>query len=226
MTPEVFQAALERGDIETAGEMLADNVVFRSPAVFEPYEGKPATLVLLKAVSRVFQDFRYVRTFLEEDGRGMALMFEAKVGTRHVEGVDLLRLDAHGLVDDFRVMVRPHSALEALMTAMVPMIELVLADQGSRSSAERYSTVTPAARISFKAASVVSGATPAHRSDKHRGGEALGHRVDRGRAHAVVGREAADVDLLDLRARATTRPDSCPSPYVPRRRSTPPRARP
>ena len=87
--------------------------------------------MLLKAVSRVFQDFRYVRTFLEEDGRGMALVFEAKVGTRRVEGVDLLRLDAHGLVDDFRVMVRPHSALEALMTAMVPMIELVLADQGS-----------------------------------------------------------------------------------------------
>ncbi len=130
MTPEVFQAALERGDIETASELLADNVVFRSPAVFEPYVGKPATVVLLTAVTRVFQEFRYVRTFIEEDGRGMALAFEAKVGNRHVEGVDLLRLDAHGLVDDFRVMVRPHSALEALMTAMVPMIELVLADQG------------------------------------------------------------------------------------------------
>ena len=65
-------AALERGDIDTAGEMLADNVVFRSPAVFEPYEGKAATMVLLKAVSRVFQDFRYVRTFIEEHGGGMA----------------------------------------------------------------------------------------------------------------------------------------------------------
>jgi hypothetical protein len=131
MAPEDFQAALERGDIEAASQMLAENVVFRSPAVFEPYQGKPATMVLLKAVSRVFQDFRYVRTFIEEDGRGMALVFEAKVGTRHVEGIDLLRLDAHGLVDDFRVMVRPHSALEALMTAMVPMIELVLADQAA-----------------------------------------------------------------------------------------------
>jgi hypothetical protein len=129
VTPDEFQAALERGDIETASKMLADNVVFRSPAVFEPYEGKPATIVLLTAVSRVFQDFRYVRSFIEEDGRGMALAFEAKVGTRHVEGIDLLRLDAHGLVDDFRVMVRPHTALEALMTAMVPMIELVLQDQ-------------------------------------------------------------------------------------------------
>ncbi len=134
MTPEVFQAALERGDLETASDMLADNVVFRSPAVFEPYQGKPATLVLLKAVARVFQDFRYVRTFIEEDGRGMAMVFEAKVGTRHVEGIDLIRFDAHGLVDDFRVMVRPHSALEALMSAMVPMIELVLSEQGTEVS--------------------------------------------------------------------------------------------
>jgi len=132
VTPEVFQEALERGDIEMAGQLLAEDVVFRSPAVFEPYEGKRATMVLLTAVSRVLQDFRYVRTFLEEDGRGMALVFEAKVGTRRIEGIDLLRLNAHGLVDDFRVMVRPHSALEALMSAMVPMIELVLADQGQQ----------------------------------------------------------------------------------------------
>ena len=100
---------------------------FRLPA----FGGRDATMVFLRAAMETFADFRYVRTFLEEDGRGMALMFEAKVGTRRVEGVDLLRLNAHGLVDDFRVMVRPHSALEALMTAMVPMIELVLADQGS-----------------------------------------------------------------------------------------------
>ncbi len=131
MTPEVFQAALERGDVESAAEMLAENVVFRSPAVFEPYEGKPATMVLLKAVSRVLRDFRYVRTFLEEDGRGMGLVFEAKVGARQVEGIDLIRFDAHGQVDDFRVMVRPHSALQALMEAMMPAIERVLAEQGN-----------------------------------------------------------------------------------------------
>jgi limonene-1,2-epoxide hydrolase len=127
--PEVFLAALERGDIDTASDMLAEKVVFRSPAVFEPYEGKAATIVLLKAVARTLQDFHYTRTVLEEDGRGFAAVFEAKVGMKTVEGIDLLRLDAHGLVADFRVMVRPHSALEALMKAMVPAIERVLTDQ-------------------------------------------------------------------------------------------------
>ena len=81
MTPEVFQAALERGDIETAGEMLDENVVFRSPAVFEPYEGKAATMVLLKAVSSVFQDFRYVRV--------------VRRGARHGAGAGLRGQDRH-----------------------------------------------------------------------------------------------------------------------------------
>jgi hypothetical protein len=131
VTPEVFQAALERGDIDMAGEMLDENVVFRSPAVFEPYKGKAATMVLLKAVSGVFQDFRYVRTFIEEHAMGLALVFEARIGTRTIEGIDILQLNSLGLVDDFRVMVRPHSGLEALMEAMVPAIERVLAEQGN-----------------------------------------------------------------------------------------------
>ena len=131
MTPEAFQAALERGDIDTAAELLDDNVVFRSPAVHEPYEGKAATLVLLKAVASVLQDFRYVRSFVEEHAMGLALVFEARIGTRRVEGVDLLRFNSMGLVDDFRVMVRPHTGLEALMGAMVPAIERVLAEQGN-----------------------------------------------------------------------------------------------
>jgi limonene-1,2-epoxide hydrolase len=131
VTVEEFQAALERGDIDAAGEMLADNVVFRSPVVFAPYEGKAATMVLLKAVSSVLQDFRYVRSFVEEHALGIALVFEARIGARTIEGVDFLRLNSLGQVDDFRVMVRPQTGLEALVTAMVPAIERVLVEQGA-----------------------------------------------------------------------------------------------
>ena len=121
MTPEAFQAALERGDIDTAGEMLADNVVFRSPAVFEPYEGKAATLVLLKAVSSVFQDFRYTD---ELDGDGIhGLLFEARVGDRSLQGIDLLRPGAHGQIAEFTVMIRPASGLIAVAERMGPALQ-------------------------------------------------------------------------------------------------------
>ena len=94
---------------------------------------------------------------------GLALVFEATIGSRTIEGVDFLRLDALGLVNDFRVMVRPHSALEALMEAMVPAIERVLAEQDVAEPSLLDGHARPrASRAS--AASVVSGATPAHSS--------------------------------------------------------------
>ena len=56
---------------------MADDVVFRSPALFKPYAGRAATMVFLRAAMETFEDFRYVRTFTEDDGRGHVLMFTA-----------------------------------------------------------------------------------------------------------------------------------------------------
>jgi hypothetical protein len=47
-------------------------------------------------VSSVFQDFRYVRSFVEEHAMGLALVFEARIGSRTIEGVDFLRLNSLG----------------------------------------------------------------------------------------------------------------------------------
>ncbi len=120
--------AVESGDVEAALALLADGVVFRSPAVHKPYEGKQATEVVLRAVTRVFEDFRYTRTL--SDGDDHVLVFEARVGDRSVEGADFLHVDADGLVDDFRVMVRPLSGLTALVEAMGAVIPTVMREMG------------------------------------------------------------------------------------------------
>jgi hypothetical protein len=44
--------------------------------------------------------------------------FTAHVGGRDVEGIDALRFDAAGQVRELVVMIRPHSALTAVMEAM------------------------------------------------------------------------------------------------------------
>ena len=62
-----FQRAVESDDQEAIRALLADDVVFRSPAVYTPYQGKAATSVILAAVTRVFEDFRYTAT-VEQDG--------------------------------------------------------------------------------------------------------------------------------------------------------------
>src|ERR671912_129772 len=95
--------------------LLAEDVVFRSPAVFKPYQGRTATMVILRSVLRIAEDFRYTRSFTEDDGAGHVLVFEATVDGRGIEGADFLRIGDSGLVEDFRVMMRPLSGLNVVV---------------------------------------------------------------------------------------------------------------
>ncbi len=118
-----FRAAVEARDFDAAVALLADDVVFRSPVVFRPYQGREVVGALLHAVSRVFEDFRYELEIGEEGGRDHALVFRAKVGDREVHGCDFLHTDDDGLIDDFTVMVRPLSGALALAEAMKAQLE-------------------------------------------------------------------------------------------------------
>jgi hypothetical protein len=120
---EQLRKALETRDAEAVEALLADDVVFSSPALFKPYAGRGATMVFLRAAMETFEDFRYVRTYSEDESRGHVLMFAASVGGRQLEGADFIRLDEAGLVNEFRVMIRPMSGLVALAEAMAPRVE-------------------------------------------------------------------------------------------------------
>ena len=112
-----FRAAVEAGDVDAAIALLAPGVVFRSPVVHRPYEGADVVAGLLRAVFEVFEDFRYVDE-LASAGGGHALIFEARVGDRQLQGMDLLYDDADGQIGRFTVMVRPLSGALALAEAM------------------------------------------------------------------------------------------------------------
>ena len=116
MTP--FRAAIEALDIERAVGLLAEDVVFRSPIVFKPYQGREEVATLLQAVARVFEDFRYTREIGAPDAPDHALVFEARVGSRQIEGCDFLHTNGDGLIDELFVMVRPLSGALALAEAM------------------------------------------------------------------------------------------------------------
>ena len=116
-----FRAAVEAEDVAAAGELLAEGVVFRSPVVFKPYEGKALVAEILKAASRVFEDFRYLAQMESEDGA--ALVFEARVGQRQVQGLDFLRFDEEGRISELTVMMRPLSGVNAMAEAMRAQFE-------------------------------------------------------------------------------------------------------
>lgn len=113
-----FRAAVESGDIEAAVALLADDVQFRSPIVFKPYHGRDAVGLILRAVARVFEDFRYEREIGAPDASDHALVFRARVGDREIEGCDFVRTDGNGAIVELCVMVRPLSAAHALAEAM------------------------------------------------------------------------------------------------------------
>jgi hypothetical protein len=121
VSAERFKRAVESWDREALADSLAENVVFRSPVVFKPYEGREATLFVLDGVSRVFEGFEYVDVLDGE--RSAALIFRARVGEREVEGLDHLTFDDDGRISELRVMVRPMSAMHALAEAMRAELE-------------------------------------------------------------------------------------------------------
>jgi hypothetical protein len=112
MIAHPFGAAIEAGDEDAAIATLAQDVEFRSPAVHKPYHGRDQVEPILRLVATVFENFRYTNEW--RDGRTAILFFEANVGDRDLQGVDILEENEAGEIAKFTVMVRPLSGLQAL----------------------------------------------------------------------------------------------------------------
>lgn len=113
-----FRAAVEEHDLDAVDALLADEVIFRSPVAFKPYEGKAITSAILRNVVEVFEDFRYIREVGAPGDPDQVLVFEAKVDGLAVTGADFLRFDDEGKIAELMVMVRPLRAAEALAKEM------------------------------------------------------------------------------------------------------------
>jgi ketosteroid isomerase-like protein len=119
---KAFRDAVEAGDFDGLGDLLAEDVVFRSPVAFKPYEGKPIVAAILRGVGRVFEDFRYVDQVV--DGDSSVLVFQTRVGDVTIHGADFIHV-RDGLIDELTVMVRPLSAAHALADAMGAQFEQI-----------------------------------------------------------------------------------------------------
>ncbi|HEY1973456.1 MAG TPA: nuclear transport factor 2 family protein [Pseudonocardia sp.] len=117
-----FKAAVLAGDLSGAVAQFADDVVFNSPVVYAPYQGKDALSGILGAVFTVFENFRYTAEYTGPDGH--VLEFRAEVGGRTIEGVDILRPGAtpDQPLTELTVLVRPYSAATELRTRMAALL--------------------------------------------------------------------------------------------------------
>lgn len=98
-------------------DLLADDVVFRSPAVFAPQQGKALTTrYLASALVVLGPSLRYTGEW--HDDSSAVLEFEADLEGSYVQGVDMLRWNCDGKLVSFTVMVRPMRGLEKLIELM------------------------------------------------------------------------------------------------------------
>ncbi len=111
-----WHECVETGDMNKLDELTADNVVFRSPFLWKPKPGKAMLKLVLSAASQVFEDFAYHRQMT--DGTSWTLEFSAHIGAIGLKGVDIIRFNAAGQIEEFEVLIRPAKGLQALGEAM------------------------------------------------------------------------------------------------------------
>ena len=109
---------LANRDMSILNELLADDIVFRSPVAFNPYLVKLVVFFILTNVIQIFENFTYHREFYTEDGLNVVLEFSANIGDKKLKGIDMIRFNEEGQMVDFEVMIRPKSGIEALATLM------------------------------------------------------------------------------------------------------------
>jgi hypothetical protein len=129
-------------------ELLDEDVVFYSPVVFTPQRGRDITKLYLRAAggtlggdtsgagddsssdggSSSFGDgggapgaFRYVKEVVQ--GHDAVLEFETTMDGKYVNGIDLITCNDEGRIVEFKVMIRPLQAINAVQAAMKAMLE-------------------------------------------------------------------------------------------------------
>jgi hypothetical protein len=104
-------------DASGLAALLADNVVFRSPAVHQPQKGKVLTTAYLTAAIAVLgPSLTYVREWYGADCA--VLEFTARLDDLDVHGIDMITWNDRDQLIEFTVMVRPIRALERLVVHM------------------------------------------------------------------------------------------------------------
>lgn len=116
------KVALSRDEKEISG-ILHDDCVFESPVVHTPQRGKAITLAYLAGAMQVLNTpaFRYAREIVGP--RDALLEFVTEIDGLVVNGIDLIHWNVAGQIDDFKVMVRPLKAVNAVHAAMGAMLE-------------------------------------------------------------------------------------------------------
>ena len=120
---QAWHEVVRSRDMDKLNALLADDVVFHSPVVHTPQRGKAITSLYLAGAMHVLnsEHFRYEREIVGE--RDVLLEFVTELDGLQINGIDLIRFNDAGQIIDFKVMVRPLKAVNAVHQKMGEMLQ-------------------------------------------------------------------------------------------------------
>ena len=121
--------------------LLHADCVFFSPIVFTPQRGREITKLYLRAAGGTLadvdpdadatgiaaEDGKFAYTKVIREGRHAMLEFETTIDVdgeqKYANGVDIITCDDDGMITEFKVMMRPLQAINAVHAQMKAMLE-------------------------------------------------------------------------------------------------------
>lgn len=119
---ERWLRAIETGDTDKLDDMLSEDAVLYSPAVFTPQRGRALAVAYLRAAEHMFSDtgFHYVEKWIGPDSA--VLHFAAEVDGLSLEGIDMIHWNDDGKITSGKVMIRPFKALQGVIAKMAELL--------------------------------------------------------------------------------------------------------
>ena len=110
-------------DHEILDEILDKDVVFHSPVVWTPQEGKKITKFYLMAAVKVLitdtSEFSYISKTM--DNNKCILEFVTTIDGLTINGVDMIEINDEGKITSFKVMIRPLKAIHKVHEKMAEL---------------------------------------------------------------------------------------------------------
>ncbi len=121
MIPKLIQqwhTVVETKNVDLLDDILADDAKLYSPVVHTVQEGKQITKMYLMGAAMTLgnDSFKYVREVYDD---GFALLeFETELNGIFVNGIDMISWNSENKITDFKVMIRPLKAVNAVHQVM------------------------------------------------------------------------------------------------------------
>ncbi|MGV8873327.1 MAG: nuclear transport factor 2 family protein [Rhodococcus sp. (in: high G+C Gram-positive bacteria)] len=116
-----LRAADQIGDADAMGELLAPNVVCRSPfASSVRFEGRDEVVALHRDVFDILEDRDSGEPLVNESSG--SFNFSGRVRGTPVDGMILATFDEQGQISELKIFIRPLLAMSAMFRALPPRV--------------------------------------------------------------------------------------------------------